>query len=391
MGMPHWVQTKGMTTLSMEDNRPPNGLALPTWAIVVMVAVIVAVAVATVLIVVFLKRRRQSQVRRVSDGTDATNFPVDVVCLWADGSDVAWRQSAATHFYQDSAANPDDKLVHSPMREPEPLAAGQRDELFYNVFSVAAFLPWVRRYVLVTARPHVPSWFPESLSQKYLGILDLHVVHHDELWPPEEHATKLPCFNSCAIQTRLPHIPGLAEHFILLDDDFFVGRPMERRHFFTDDGDPVARMFPLRPAAFSPGNWQRLCYNMQDMVVSAVGPGMVHIPDHVAYPCLRSAFAWVVQDVFADHAARMKRFRCRHDWVPAYVMLAILFRQGRVAPQSKDIVTLFIPAHSRKRLSANVQLPHLLCLNDRMTDQDRAVLDMMVASVSQSMALTLPL
>ena len=50
----------------------------------------------------------------------------------------------------------------------------------------------------------------------------LRLVHHDAILPPDA----LPTFNSHAIESALHKVPDLAEQFVYLNDDFFLGRPL---------------------------------------------------------------------------------------------------------------------------------------------------------------------
>ena len=58
------------------------------------------------------------------------------------------------------------------------------------------------------------------------------VVPHAEIMP----ADALPTFNSHAIETSLHHIPGLAEHWLYFNDDFFLGRPLRPEALFSPAG-----------------------------------------------------------------------------------------------------------------------------------------------------------
>jgi hypothetical protein len=71
----------------------------------------------------------------------------------------------------------------------------------------------------------VPPW----LDLDHRGV---RVVPHGEIMP----ADALPTFNSHAIETSLHHIPGLAEHWLYLNDDFFVGRPIRPEALFSPAG-----------------------------------------------------------------------------------------------------------------------------------------------------------
>ena len=93
--------------------------------------------------------------------------------------------------------------------------------------SVHLFAPWVRTIHLVTAGQR-PDWLADDAA------LDgrVRVVDHREILP----ADALPTFNSQAIETALHRVPGLAEHFVYLNDDVFLGRAARPELFFSPGG-----------------------------------------------------------------------------------------------------------------------------------------------------------
>lgn len=152
---------------------------------------------------------------RLPTTTDVT-FPVDVVWTWVDGDDPQWRTS------RDAREGADTR------RE----AAGDarfrsRDELRYSMRSVFAHAPWVRTLHLVTAGQR-PDWLVDHPQVR--------VVDHREILP----ADALPTFNSQAIETALHKVPDLAEHFVYLNDDVFLARPLEPTAFFSAGGSFAA-------------------------------------------------------------------------------------------------------------------------------------------------------
>jgi hypothetical protein len=52
----------------------------------------------------------------------------------------------------------------------------------------------------------------------------------------------LPTYNSNVIELHCWRIPGLNEHFILLNDDFLFTNPVWPSDFFTADGEKVVDM-----------------------------------------------------------------------------------------------------------------------------------------------------
>lgn len=151
------------------------------------------------------------------------DFPIDVVYTWVDGSDPAWRErKAAAH-----SAVGLGELNEFASNESRFLS---RDELRYSLRSLDMYAGWVRHVYLVTD-DQVPPWLDTSNPR-------ITVVSHRELFGERG---KLPTFNSHAIESQLHHIPGLSDHFLYLNDDFFFGRPVRPQLFFQGNG--IAHFF----------------------------------------------------------------------------------------------------------------------------------------------------
>ena len=141
-------------------------------------------------------------------------YPIDIVVPWVDGSDPAWRAERAKY-------------------RPE-LGGGDNNEARYREWglfqywfrSIEKYAPWVRTVHLITWG-HLPSWLNTEHPK-------LHIVNHRD-YMPEEY---LPTFSSHPIENNVHRIPGLAEHFILFNDDVYLSRPTTPEDFFVD-GLPV--------------------------------------------------------------------------------------------------------------------------------------------------------
>lgn len=295
----------------------------------------------------------------------AAEFPIDAVCLWVDGSDPAWMATAAAAFQEEQRRHPSCGIVHSHLREPERVPPFAKDELYYGCKLVEKHMPWLRTYYLVTAKPQKPWWWKERMGNTRCVI-----VHHEDIF---DDVSRLPTFNSVTIQTQLSNIPGLAEHFILFDDDFFVGQPMKRTDFFTADGSQaVAHTYPLQPAAMPAGNWRILCENMMAMGKEIMGSGVqVCVPDHVAMPLFKSLFREITHDISSKRSLVLHKFRSSADYVPHYVTVMLMLARKKMVPASARIRTTFLSYYDDVRTSAfPEQAPHMFCLNDRMTEED---------------------
>ncbi len=149
----------------------------------------------------------------------AADFPVDVVYTWVDGAD------------EEHAAKRD---VFLPMQDNvhvnglEKARFRNNEELRYSLRSLHDYCPWIRNIILVTDS-QIPSWIQTEHPQ-------VRVVDHTEFIPSQY----LPTFNSHVIEAFLHKIPGLAEHFMYLNDDVFIARPCRKTEFFTSNGLPMA-------------------------------------------------------------------------------------------------------------------------------------------------------
>jgi len=140
----------------------------------------------------------------MDSGSDGT----DVVVLWVDGSDPQFRQ---------------EKQRYTGATEVFGEANRHRDWgiLQYLFRGLETNLPWVRRVHLVTSFHQCPAWL--DTDHPKLNLVDV-----EDFMPPEV----LPTFNSNAIQLCLHEIEGLAEQFILWDDDMFAVAPLAATDFF---------------------------------------------------------------------------------------------------------------------------------------------------------------
>lgn len=151
----------------------------------------------------------------------AIEFPVDAVYLWVDDSDPHWR------------ARRDDVrqamgLPKSPSVTDDTLASFRfrdRGELRASLRSLEMYAPWIRNIYLVTDKQR-PSWLSEDQHRVI-------VVDHTEIF---SDPSVLPSYNSHSIGSQIHRIPGLSEHYLLMNDDVLFNKPVTPYHFFTAAG-----------------------------------------------------------------------------------------------------------------------------------------------------------
>lgn len=143
---------------------------------------------------------------------------IDFVVLWVDNKDKAW-QSAKKKYAKATGANNDVSEIRYR----------DWDLLKYWFRGVEQFAPWVNKIHFVTCG-HLPKWLDTNNPK-------LHIVKHSDYMPKDA----LPTFNSNAIEISAHKIDGLAEQFVLFNDDFYLLKAVKPEDFFKN-GKPVNTM-----------------------------------------------------------------------------------------------------------------------------------------------------
>jgi hypothetical protein len=219
---------------------------------------------------------------------DDLTFPVDVVYTWVDDTDPAWQSR------RDAALAAQDRPLMAQAAGSSRFA--NHDELRYSMRSLHQHAPWVRRIWLVTD-DQVPPWLDTCHDR-------VRLVDHKELFGGHG---RLPTFNSHAIESRLHHIDGLAEHFVYFNDDVFVGRPLAPHRFFQPNG--LSKLFPSRgkvdPGPAGEGDLASTAAgkNNRELIARDFGRHLTYKMKHVPHPLRRDVLA----EMDARYAPELER------------------------------------------------------------------------------------
>ena len=293
---------------------------------------------------------------------DRIGFPIDAVYTWVDGGDPAWQARKA-------AALGDNDWVHRVSGQTANNSRfASRDELRYSLRALHCFAPWVRRIFLVTD-DQVPAWLDTDHPQ-------VTVVSHREIFGS---TGRLPTFNSQAIESRLHRIPGLSEHFLYLNDDVFLGRPVTPDLFFTSGG--LTRFFPSGalvdslPRRDSDAPVNSAGKNNRKLIQQAFGRVLTRKMMHTPHPSRRSVIT-EIEDRFAEHVEATAAHQFRH---PDDISLLSSLQQyyayltGRATPGDiKYLYTDLADPETPFKLAKLLRNRHLdaFCLNDTDSDPD---------------------
>lgn len=94
--------------------------------------------------------------------------------------------------------------------------------LRYWFRGVEKFAPWVRKIHFVTDGQK-PEWLDANNPK-------INLVNHKDFIP----AQFLPTYNSVVIERYIHKIPGLAEHFVYFNDDFYIINNVPEERFFRN-------------------------------------------------------------------------------------------------------------------------------------------------------------
>ena len=137
---------------------------------------------------------------------------IDFIVTWVDQSDPEWQKEFAEY----STRKVEEKNGVSDARF--------RDAGFLKYWfrGVEKYAPWVRKIHFVTCG-QTPAWLDTSNPK-------LHLVSHKDFIPSEF----LPTYNSVVIERYMHRIPGLSDHFVYFNDDFYIIRPVAPERFFLN-------------------------------------------------------------------------------------------------------------------------------------------------------------
>lgn len=173
-------------------------------------------------------------------------FDIDFVVMWVDGSDPAWLKEKAKYS---PATKDSQKNIVNRFRDWGLMK--------YWFRAVEAYAPWVRKVHFVTWG-HLPPFLNTDCEK-------LHIVKHEDYIPKEA----LPTYSSRTIEMNLHRIPDLSEHFVLFNDDMFLGRPVSPSDFFDmKTGNPKLAFAEIPLRFIGPGRpWE---------IMTAVDIGLIN-------------------------------------------------------------------------------------------------------------------
>jgi hypothetical protein len=136
---------------------------------------------------------------------------IDFVVTWVDMNDPKWQRDFSAH--SGKINNRKNEVTEARFRDHGMLKFWFR--------GIDKFAPWVRKIHFVTCGQQ-PEWLNTAHPK-------LKLVNHEDYIPGQF----LPCYNSNVLEIYMHRIPGLSEHFVYFNDDFFIINKATEKRFFT--------------------------------------------------------------------------------------------------------------------------------------------------------------
>ncbi|WP_062060726.1 Stealth CR1 domain-containing protein [Cellvibrio sp. OA-2007] len=144
--------------------------------------------------------------------------PIDAVITWVDGADPVHKAKLDNYLASIGGERP---------RAASPARFHNSNEIEFCIVSLLKFAPWIGTVFIVTdgQTPQLIEKLKGSAYESRVKVVDHSVIFAD-------YEDCLPTFNSSTILSVLWRIPGLADQFLFLNDDFALLRPVSPDDFF---------------------------------------------------------------------------------------------------------------------------------------------------------------
>ena len=312
---------------------------------------------------------------------------IDFVITWVDMNDSEWQEEFSR--YAHDKKNTKNGVSKARFRE--------NGFLKYWFRGVEKFAPWVRKIHFVTSGQK-PDWLDENNPK-------INLVNHKDIIPGQF----LPTFNSTVIERYMHKIPGLAEHFVYFNDDFFIINNVSKERFFQDglpcdiavfDFNPpwsqwykriknniclINRHFDKREVmAEHHDKWFDKSYGLRaswNYILKPYGKFITLKVPHNAQPYLKTTFeeVWAAAGEALTETS-FNRFRALTDYTPELFRTWQICR-GNFQPYNTYKDTKMFPLMIRPKQAVKAiyrQSYTLICLNDNVhiRNYDRVMRDL---------------
>lgn len=318
---------------------------------------------------------------------------IDFVITWVNMDDPKWQAKFAR--YSNNKENSKNGVSKARFRD--------NGFLKYWFRGVEKFAPWVRKIHFITDGQK-PEWLDENNPK-------INLVNHEDFIPSEF----LPTYNSVVIERYLYKIPGLSEHFVYFNDDFYIIDHIGEERFFQNGLPCDIAVFDYNPSwsqwyhriknniriinrhfdkkevmALYHDKWFDESYGMKarwNYILKPYDKFITLRTPHNAQPYLKSTFEEVWEAAGKELTeTSANRFRALTDYTPELFRTWQICR-GNFVPYNTYRDTRMFPLMVRPKQAIKAiynQEYKLICLNDNIHIRDYELITAQIREAFQS-------
>ena len=287
-----------------------------------------------------------------NDCREHVDFPIDAVYTWVDSSDKEWQKR------RDMLQNNYDREVNK-LRFNNDSYETRDVELCKSIELAKRNMPWLRNIYVIVGGNQRPSC-----------MKGVKIINHNEIADNE-------MFNSNTIEMYLHNIPGLSEHFINFNDDFYVLKPLLPTHFFTVDGKAIFRgrfanpdmyhLINVLPKAFlqTDSRMYAIAFYNTESLAGFTFNMVTHQPRGLTKTMFKNAYKRY-PNLF-DYQKKIL-FRSEKDLLPLALILNLGLRDGTAIRLKKDPIIHYYSKNTINFFN-KIKNAHTICLN-KVNDYD---------------------
>lgn len=309
---------------------------------------------------------------------------IDFVVAWVDGNDPTLNQRRLKYWQEHNNS------AYQAKPNPPGTHYGNNNEIIFCLASILRNAPFARRIHVITDQQRPPLQDLRDFGFSQAELAKISIVDHQDIF--RELDDLAPTFNSLSIESLIHRAPGLADHFVYMNDDFFIMKPTSPSDYFAAPETPVisGNIRPYCPIYYRCKLWLLDLWSLRQktrwsFVNGCMGAGLAAkmvfryiLLDHSPRPMYRP----VLHDFFESYPQILRenakfRFRHRRQFLPSALASCLSLRQGKLKIRPRDLTVGYLKPGATSKHRHSAILPkdvHFLCVQnlDQATEVERA-------------------
>lgn len=266
---------------------------------------------------------------------------IDFVVTWVDGNDPQLNQRRQQYWLEEHQSS------RPQTANPPPSQYANNNEIIYCLASILRNAPFARRIHVITDRQRPPLAALEDFGFNEAELAKISIVDHRDIFG--DLADLAPTFNSLSIESLIHRTKGLADHFVYMNDDFFIIKPTFPSDYFAGPETPIVngKILPYSRTYHRTKLWLLAIWGQKNRVrwsflngcmSAALACGLrfryVRL-DHSPRPMFRP----ILDDYFKSHPRILRenarhRFRHYRQFLPQALASCLSLQQGMLRVNS---------------------------------------------------------